>query len=252
MPFFFDTVFTFRSVVFADITDFFIANDIATEIKRKTHMGLSPERLKKLAEASATGGGDYIQHGVYDLALNKMEIKDGHKGLSFIFEWYVLSGEPAKDGRQSKLPHNKTGSRCSVGLNTTKHEVAANNLKALVEGLLGKANFDALMQDERLGVHKAVRYGQLLDNLTTTGRGLMVHNETYLDDIKSGKNQGEIIAKHKWFTMVNDETSIARNIAIMDGKLPVSAHAEAMVALQAAAAQASAGGATASAASPAA
>jgi hypothetical protein len=221
-------------------------------------MGLSPAQLKRLAAASATGGGNYIQHGVYDLTLDTMQIKDGHKGLSFIFEFFVLDGQAAKDGRQSKLPHNATGSRCSVGLNTTKHEVAGNNLKALVEALLGKANFDALMQDERLGKSndpreaEAIRYGQLLENLVNTGRGLWIHNETYLDDIKGGKHAGEIIAKHKWFTQVNDDATVARNIAIMDGKLPISAHNEAKAALQAASAQALAPAQTAPAAAPAA
>lgn len=167
---------------------------------------LTPVMLALLQKASPTGGGTFIEPGVYTFIVEKFFINNGFRGTCAIMELYVKEAAQASDS--DKKP-NRVGSRCSYVCNlssTTSGPSAQGNVKAFVLALM-----DVPDNEE---------YGALLEELIADeqpARGLEIADTTFQGSIQGGANAGKSITKHKWSNVETSEAQQAANIALMKG-----------------------------------
>ena len=167
--------------------------------------------FKQIADAAASGGGTYINDGVYKLMIEKMFIKEADYpggGTSFIAEFRVLESEVSPSYPDVKP--NAVGSVCSIVFAVSKHASAFGNAKALLVGALGAFGYD-----------EASITPDVIESAFTTDemRGLIIKDTTYQKTIKTGDNKGKPITLHKWESVEQSKEDVltqAKNLT--DGK----------------------------------
>ena len=99
------------------------------------------EIAKKVAEASATGGGNYLKHGKGVAVVKEVLYKeDLDSGRGFIVELIMDSVEPYMGADGKPLPCNAPGSIVSfVQLFDKYPKSALGNTKAFIEALYGES-----------------------------------------------------------------------------------------------------------------
>ncbi len=196
--------------------------------------------FKKIADASATGGGSNIRDGLYKFLVEKVTYQKGHSGEVFIAELRVLesSATGAVDEQGRPVIPNAVGSSCSMVCNLTKHESAAGNAKAFAVAALGGLGFPAEKIDEDMLMR--------ICGPTNPLRGCAVIDETYRG-VNKGRsnpaNAGKPLTLNKWksIAQTGDDVKTARayldsNAAKVDNTPPAPMPAQAAAPVQAPAA----------------
>ena len=167
-------------------------------------MGKLDNIFKKIAEASATGGGNNIRDGIYDLVVEKCVLNDeAHSGTCFIVEFRVLKSQSAGvlDEQGKPVVPNPEGTTCSMVCNVTKHESAYGNLKKFLVAALGGMGYTPDQITDDLIKQMFVDEPEML-------RGLVVHDETYRG-INKGRanaaNAGKPLTLNKWSPIEQSE-----------------------------------------------
>lgn len=176
---------------------------------------MADDYYAQIAAAAASGGGNYINDGVYRLIIEKMFRKDAPiaagGGTSFITEFRVV--ESGQDPNHPEVKPNPVGTVCSVVAVVTKHASAFGNIKALLLGALGAFGYT---EDQITPEVIAEAYS------TDQLRGVMVDDTTYRKAIKGGKNAGSMITLHKWNSIEQTEEQVAAQKKDLDaGKFSV-------------------------------
>ena len=169
--------------------------------------------FKKIADASATGGGNNIRDGIYKLLVEKCSIQNGHSGVCFVAEFRVMesSSNGAVDEQGRTIVPNPVGSTCSMVANLTKHESAAGNIKAFLKGALGGLGYTEDDINDEL-IAEVVSDANPL-------RGVAVRDETYRG-INKGRanaaNAGKPLTLNKWFAIEQTQDEIAEGASFLD------------------------------------
>lgn len=181
--------------------------------------------FSKIANASATKGGNNLKDGKYRLVLERMLLNTGHSGTCFIPELRVVSASQTEKDVEPNAP----GSTVSCVWNVTKHASAAGNVKAFVLSLLGldEASTPAAKVQEILS--SAVSAEQVL-------RGIEIDCNT-IRRINQGRdnpaNRGTVMTLPVWQHVPGQsQESIAKNRAMLDGAAPAQAPAQAAAVTQ--------------------
>ena len=131
------------------------------------------EILKKMAEADASAGGNFILDGRYRLAVTKFELTEGFKGNRVVFEFVVMNANKVpvvrlKDGMPLDISPNPVGSAVSYVQLLDKHENAFNNFKALMLALFGEkdASKEELVAAAEELLDNGTAYGMVIDCVT--------------------------------------------------------------------------------------
>lgn len=185
--------------------------------------------FKKIAAASATGGGNNIRDGIYKFLIEKCSIQNGHSGVCFVAEFRVMEAESngAVDENGRPVVPNPVGSTASMVANLTKHESAAGNIKAFLQGALGALGYTPEMIDDEL-ISQVVSEANPL-------RGVAVRDETYRG-VNKGRsnpaNAGKPLTLNKWKTVDQTEDDIEAAKKYLDANAakadntPISAKTE--------------------------
>lgn len=172
--------------------------------------------LKKVAQAKASGGGNYILDGRYVFAVKNVLLRNGHRGDSFIVEFIVQDAKPASYEVDGKVPaHNPVNSECSFIANLSK-ESAAGNIKAFTLALLGYKEEEVSAEDFETTL------GDLL-NKDNPARGMVIGCTTFRKETKEKK----WITLPSWTTLENSPEATAARRALIDQAKPISASAQA-------------------------
>ena len=163
--------------------------------------------LDKIANAQATGGGNWIMDGDYRFIVERISLHDGFEGTSFIAELYVKESK----GVLKDVEPNSPGTTCSFVQNLTKHASAPGNVKAFMLSVLkplgyGEADFNAQVLEEAKSDAQPLR-------------GVEVADTTFQGKIRSGKNAGQAITKHKWSSVDQTPEEIKAARAFLDDRL---------------------------------
>jgi hypothetical protein len=167
----------------------------------------------KIAAANASGGGNYIRDGVYDLTVKSLKENRGHNGYSIIAEFQVDSATPngemalTPDGKavtDKPVVPNPVGSEASVVFNF-KHESAAGNVKALALALLASLGYTEAQVDAA-----AI---QALVSDKNPCRGMRIKDATYR---KPSKSTGKILVLNRWETVPQTPDDIAKRRKELD------------------------------------
>lgn len=99
--------------------------------------------LKKIAESSASGGGNNLRDGRGRLVVKKLSLDDGFKGARFVTEAVVIASSKIpvtelKTGKTLDITPNEVGSDLSIVHMLDKHESAFGNVKGFVLELFGE------------------------------------------------------------------------------------------------------------------
>lgn len=178
---------------------------------------MSAGAFAKIAAASATGGGNNIRDGVYEMMVEKVHMQSGHSGECFIAEFRVLksSANGAADDRGNPIVPNAVGSTCSMVCNLTKHESAAGNAKAFVENALAGLGVtaDKITPDVMAWVCSE----------NNPLRGLKVIDETYRT-INKGRsnsaNAGKPLTLNKWRAITQTKADVEKQRGWLDSTPP--------------------------------
>lgn len=156
---------------------------------------------KQIADASANGGGVYVQDGVYKFMIEKMfehESDQPGGGTSFICELRVLESTPHPSYPDVKP--NAVGTTCSVVANVSKHASAFGNIKALLLGALGAFGYT-----EDQITPEVIENAYNSEDL----RGIILEDTTYRKKTKGGI----MITLHKWSSVEQTEEDVKRQAA---------------------------------------
>lgn len=169
--------------------------------------------FKKIADASATGGGNNIRDGIYKFLIEKCSIQNGHTGVCFVAEFRVMESSPsgAVDEQGRPVTPNPVGSTASMVANLTKHESAAGNVKALVQGALAGLGYTPDQIDDAL-IGEIVGEGNPL-------RGVAVVDETYRGVNKgrsNAANAGKPLTLNRWKSVAQTPEDIEAGKAYLD------------------------------------
>lgn len=166
--------------------------------------------LSKIANSSATKGGNNLKDGKYRLIVEKMLLNSGHSGTCFIPELRVVSAAATEKDTEP----NSVGSTVSCVWNVTKHDSAPGNVKAFILSALGldEASTPAAKVQELLS--KAVGAEQIL-------RGFEIDCST-MRRINQGKsnpaNRGQVMVLPTWQHVAGQtQESVAKNRSMLDG-----------------------------------
>jgi hypothetical protein len=174
---------------------------------------MSAGAFAKIAQASATGGGNNIRDGYYKFLIEKVTIQAGHTGESFIAEFRVI--EAASSGQVDERGHaiqpNAVNSTCSMVCNLTKHASAAGNAKAFVVGALAGLGYtEDQITPEVMGY---------ITSEKNPLRGLAVIDETYRG-VNKGRdnpaNAGKPLTLNKWKAIAQTLDDVAAQKAYLD------------------------------------
>lgn len=176
--------------------------------------------FKKIADASATGGGNNIRDGIYKFLVEKCAIQNGHSGVCFVAEFRVMESAPngAVDEQGRPVVPNPVGSTASMVANLTKHESAAGNIKAFVQGALGGLGYSPDQITEEL-IGEICGEGNPL-------RGVAVIDETYRGVNKgraNAANAGKPLTLNRWKSVPQTEEDIEAAKAYLDNNAAKSA-----------------------------
>lgn len=173
--------------------------------------------FKKIADASATGGGNNIRDGIYKFLIEKCAIQQGHSGTCFIAEFRVMesTANGAVDEHGKLVVPNPVGSTASMVCNLTKHESAAGNVKAFLQGALGGLGYTPDQIDDEL-------IGQVVSDANPL-RGVQIIDETYRG-INKGRanaaNAGKPLTLNKWKAVAQTEEDRDKGRAYLDSTQP--------------------------------
>jgi hypothetical protein len=178
---------------------------------------MSFDAFAKVAGASATGGGNNIRDGVYEMMVEKVHMQSGHTGQCFIAEFRVLSASSngAVDEKGHPVVPNAPGSTCSLVCNLTKFENAAGNAKAFVaNALAGLGVTEDKITPEVLG---------WVCSESNPLRGLRVTDETYRT-VNKGRsnpaNAGKSLTLNKWKPIAQSKEIVEQQRAWLDKTPP--------------------------------
>lgn len=186
---------------------------------------LSAELLKKIATASASGGGTPIKDGIYRFMIHKMMIDKKFKGVCFIVEFDVVDAKSSIDG----VTPNPVGSRCSFVVNLDRNVSAPGNTKALILALLGvdeskildpKTGQPASDDERNRQIGEVVAWAVSETNPT---RGMYLDDTTYRKEIISGANAGKPFTGHSWARVEQTPDEVAARRAEIDAKQKAAA-----------------------------
>lgn len=181
-------------------------------------MGKLDNIFKKIADASATGGGNNIRDGLYTFLVEKCSIQEGHTGTCLIVELRVMesqaSGSLDENGRP--IAPNPVGSTCSMVCNVTKHESAYGNVKSFVQAALGGLGYQAAQITNDV-------IQQVFEGDPEALRGVKVIDETYRG-INKGRsnpaNAGKPLTLNKWKAVSQTEEDQAAGREFLDNNKP--------------------------------
>jgi hypothetical protein len=165
----------------------------------------SSKFYKQIADAAASGGGVYINDGIYTFMIEKMLVKEADYtggGTSFIAEFRVLESEVHPSFPNVKP--NAVGTTCSVVFAVSKHAAAFGNAKALLCAALAPFGYT----ESEIGpeeIEKAFNTDQLV--------GLILKDKTYQKAIKGGDNKGNMITLNRWETVEQTVEDVAKQKA---------------------------------------
>ena len=160
----------------------------------------------KIAAANASGGGNYIRDGVYDLTVKALKENRGHNGYSIIAEFQVDSATPngeyalTPDGKSTTdklVEPNPVGSEVSVVFNF-KHDSAPGNVKALAIALLASLGYTEAQID-------SAAIATLVSD-KNPARGMRIKDATYR---KRAKESGKLLVLNRWETVPQTPDDIA-------------------------------------------
>jgi hypothetical protein len=188
------------------------ANEAETGRKTRTTMALSKDVFRKIAQASASTGGNWIKQGKYIFETKKLigEVKQG--GPTFIAELVVVSAEPVTD---VETP-NAVGSTASYVQLLEKHKSAMGNAKAFLlaldgkeESEVGEEEFVRMLEfytnsDPKLTM---VENGQTFTVSVNPAKGMRIACETYRQEKRT--KPGEIMTLPRWSTVPQTDEEIA-------------------------------------------
>ena len=204
-------------------------------------VALPANLLAKMASAPASATRlPYINHGKYELLCEKfIIIQSQRNGTSIVAEFYVLASEPNPDGLMSEpdkpggpaKPFNTAGSRCAMVCKVTgegtKGDMATQNLKSFIVGLMGEEEFNTQMANPELGVGadedetRNLRYGAILEWLQTNIKGFRIDDETVLSNVQTGSRAGHIDARNRWYHVEITPELKEAYAKFLDGKGPL-------------------------------
>lgn len=181
-------------------------------------MGLFDRYMDKVAQASATGGGNPIKDGKYLFMIEKIIPKTNHKDeFIYIAELRVLeaqssgelevlsNGKPDPNGRP--VQPNAVGTTASFVCNF-KHDSAAGNVKSFVLGALGGLGY---IEDQITREVLAQTYD---DKQPLTG--IKVRCSTYRS-VNRGRsnpaNAGNILVLNRWESVPQTKAEVAKQRA---------------------------------------
>lgn len=181
-------------------------------------MGFSVAKdlINKIATSTASGGGDFLKDGIYELLITKIKIaekakKEAFKGDMFVVEFFILAAE--QDAANPDLKPSKQYSTASFVVNLTNNLSAPGNVKGFVINLLGVEDADA----EEIGKTLEALIGE-----TQPGRGMRLRDETYRKGIVS--KPGQTMTAHRWIHIEQTSDEVAEwRKKIDEGKLPKAA-----------------------------
>jgi hypothetical protein len=177
-------------------------------------MGKLDNIFKKIADATATGGGNNIRDGIYKFLVEKCHIQEGHTGTCLIVEFRVMesTASGAVDEKGVPVAPNPVGSTCSMVCNVTKHESAYGNVKAFVQAALMGLGYQANQITNDV-------IQQVFEGDPMALRGCQIIDETYRG-INKGRanaaNAGKPLTLNKWKSVAQTEEDMAKWRAYLD------------------------------------
>jgi hypothetical protein len=167
-------------------------------------MALKASVAKKIADAKAAGGGNRLcdKKGDYVLAVRRILINDGHKGLMFIPEMRVMKST-AHDGAAAPWPEGSNVS-CAWPLNKggDAGSAALGNIKEFCAATFG-LNLDG-MTEEQVLEEVGPYVGEKGDPDSEAARGVILLASTYDKKIERGGNAGKV-GTFAHFTHISEE-----------------------------------------------
>jgi hypothetical protein len=167
-------------------------------------MALKASVAKKIADAKAAGGGNRLcdRKGDYVLAIRRVLINDGHKGLMFIPEMRVMKSTP-KDGGSAPWAEGSNVS-CAWALNKggDAGSAALGNIKEFCSAVFG-LDLDG-MTEEQVLEEVGPYVGEKGDPDSEAARGVIVLASTYDKSIERGPNAGKV-GTFAHFTHVSED-----------------------------------------------
>lgn len=169
--------------------------------------------FKKIAAATATGGGNNIRDGRYKFLIEKCHIQEGHTGTCLIAEFRVMeaAASGALDEQGKPVIPNPVGSTCSMVCNVTKHESAYGNVKAFVQGALGGLGYTPDKIDDQV-------LAEVFSDANPL-RGVAVIDETYRGVNKgraNAANAGKPLTLNKWKSIAQTQEEVQAQAQYLD------------------------------------
>lgn len=166
--------------------------------------------FSKIANASATKGGNNIKDGNYRLIVERMLVNTGHTGTCFIPELRVKTATAT----EKDVEPNAVGSTVSCVWNVTKHASAPGNVKAFVLAVLGLDEASTPADQMKELMAKAVGPDQIL-------RGIEIDANT-IRRVNQGRdnpaNRGTVMVLPTWQHVPGQsQDSVAKNRAALEG-----------------------------------
>lgn len=180
----------------------------------------------QVAEAKATGGGEFIRHGAYTFMIKKVWIDKGYNGVCFKAELETVKSEPqdiaagmTEPGEQVGPSNpNKVGSGPIYIVNLSKGgkegASAFGNVKAFLLAADGtpEAEFNSDPEKFKNFMKQATSAANPL-------RGVLMTDRTFRKITQSGKNAGKPFTGHNWGHVPGQTAeSVKANRAMLDAK----------------------------------
>ncbi len=173
--------------------------------------------FSKIANASATKGGNNLRDGKYRFVIERVQLHTGHTGTCIIPELRVVKA----DRTEKDVEPNAVGSTTSCVWNLSQHDSAPGNVKAFVLAVLGldeASTPPAKMQElSATMVSEGQPFRGIEIDVTTMRR--------VNQGRKNAANRGQIMVLPNW-QHVQGQTreSIASNRTMLDtGTVPAAA-----------------------------
>lgn len=162
--------------------------------------------LGKMANASATQGGEVIRDGIYLFLVRDYLVRKLNDGTFFIVELKVLKSAPKEPG----VMPNPPGTTCSLVMNLSTNKSALGNMKNFTLSLLGYAGQDVNPADLAAVAQKLT--------VERLARGMLIGDETFRKPIKSGANAGKPFTGHRWAHVQQSPQEIQARRAELDAE----------------------------------
>src|SRR5579872_1809295 len=150
------------------------------------------EVLKKIGEATVSGGGNNLRDGRGRLALRKFALESGFHGSRAVAEFIVVASQKkqvvsVKTGKPLDIEPNAPGTDVSIVNMLDKHASAFGNVKDLVLHLVG---VEDCTQEELVSTITDLEAG--------AANGRVIDYDTYRKETK--ENKVEIVLP-KWYSV---------------------------------------------------